>query len=129
MENCSTTPANKPLATHDTYGLVKHDLSPTPELATSPTRGPGQTIATSSSSPSLATSEADPNVSYCVLCDKSYTGPNARSILRRHKSEKHGIALSEQRKGTRWDKGKLDFKSCCPYLLTFFRSQSTTFRS
>ncbi|CED82547.1 hypothetical protein [Phaffia rhodozyma] len=40
----------------------------------------------------------------CFVCDKIYTGKHARSIWRRHLSDKHKIPLSAQPRRTRWDK-------------------------
>lgn len=39
----------------------------------------------------------------CDYCPKSYRGHHARSIWRRHLSDKHGIPLSDQPRRTRWD--------------------------
>lgn len=43
----------------------------------------------------------------CPFCDKSYGGKHARSIWRRHLSNKHGIPLNLQPRRTRWDNGEL----------------------
>ncbi|EJT99881.1 hypothetical protein DACRYDRAFT_117508 [Dacryopinax primogenitus] len=37
----------------------------------------------------------------CPWCDKSYTGPNGRSIWRRHAQEKHNLPCNSRR--SRWD--------------------------
>lgn len=42
----------------------------------------------------------------CEFCDKVYTGKHARSIWRRHLSDKHQIPLSSQPRRTRWDNGQ-----------------------
>jgi hypothetical protein len=42
----------------------------------------------------------------CPFCDKNYGGKHARSIWRRHLSNKHGIPLNLQPRRTRWDNGK-----------------------
>ncbi|TIA89547.1 hypothetical protein E3P99_01995 [Wallemia hederae] len=42
-------------------------------------------------------------VCQCEHCDKAYSGKHARSILRRHYQEKHGIPLTAQPRRTRWD--------------------------
>lgn len=42
----------------------------------------------------------------CPFCDKSYGGKHARSIWRRHLSNKHGIPLNLQPRRTRWDNGE-----------------------
>lgn len=42
----------------------------------------------------------------CPRCDKVYKGKHARSIWRRHMQDKHGVALKDQPRRTRWDNGK-----------------------
>lgn len=68
----------------------------------------------------------------CPFCDKHYGGKHARSIWRRHLSNKHGIPLNLQPRRTRWDNGE-----CRKFLvsgselrevilkLCFFRCKST----
>jgi hypothetical protein len=43
----------------------------------------------------------------CPFCNKNYGGKHARSIWRRHLSNKHGIPLNLQPRRTRWDNGEL----------------------
>ena len=40
----------------------------------------------------------------CPHCTKTYTGHNARSVLRRHVSEKHRIGYNLQPRSSRWDR-------------------------
>ncbi|TIA75599.1 hypothetical protein E3P91_00348 [Wallemia ichthyophaga] len=53
--------------------------------------------------PTPTNTKSTHTVCYCEHCDKSYTGRHARSILRRHYQEKHGIPLTAQPRRTRWD--------------------------
>ncbi|OAV96508.1 hypothetical protein PTTG_00964 [Puccinia triticina 1-1 BBBD Race 1] len=47
--------------------------------------------------------ESEVTVYDCEYCDKTYQGKHARSIWRRHLSDKHKIPLSTQPRRTRWD--------------------------
>lgn len=49
----------------------------------------------------------------CPFCDKQYGGKHARSIWRRHLSNKHDIPLNVQPRRTRWDNGELNFQPLC----------------
>ncbi|PLW28136.1 hypothetical protein PCANC_23255 [Puccinia coronata f. sp. avenae] len=47
--------------------------------------------------------ESEVTIYDCEYCDKTYQGKHARSIWRRHLSDKHKIPLSTQPRRTRWD--------------------------
>jgi hypothetical protein len=49
--------------------------------------------------------ESEVTIYDCEYCDKTYQGKHARSIWRRHLSDKHKIPLSTQPRRTRWDNG------------------------
>lgn len=55
----------------------------------------------------IAGPASDENTPFeCPRCDKVYKGKHARSIWRRHMQDKHGVALKDQPRRTRWDNGK-----------------------
>ena len=55
----------------------------------------------------IAGPASDENTPFnCPRCDKIYKGKHARSIWRRHMQDKHGVALKDQPRRTRWDNGK-----------------------
>ncbi|KNE92610.1 hypothetical protein PSTG_13996 [Puccinia striiformis f. sp. tritici PST-78] len=47
--------------------------------------------------------ESEVTIYDCEYCEKTYQGKHARSIWRRHLSDKHKIPLSTQPRRTRWD--------------------------
>ncbi|CAH7675464.1 hypothetical protein BY996DRAFT_1787838 [Phakopsora pachyrhizi] len=47
--------------------------------------------------------ESEVTIYDCEYCDKAYQGKHARSIWRRHLSDKHKIPLATQPRRTRWD--------------------------
>ncbi|CAG8604986.1 2120_t:CDS:2 [Ambispora gerdemannii] len=85
-------------------------IEPAPLSVTYTTLGEGkqEQTANSHSTPPAQTVKNDNNTNYnngakvfaCTNCNRKYQGKNARSILRRHLKEKHGI---EAPRGTRWD--------------------------
>lgn len=49
--------------------------------------------------------ESEVTIYDCEYCEKTYQGKHARSIWRRHLSDKHKIPLATQPRRTRWDNG------------------------